>query len=476
MKKVNYYIVGRLGERSTELDVVTKQLVTGDMIDEYAAARKNERYAHNKWVVDSIQTGLGIVTVGSPSRKAAIAEYEKMKETVIKMLTDEKRLEGMMKHVNSAIDVEELAKYEELDYSTTYNNRLDKVTDAAKKHGCIIKPVEGESYQAGGHVKIYGLPAMLEEARTVIENQKARDLEQAAREAREAEREAEQEEQPEVKQEAEEEEKPDLDLIYKGMQFVGEDGEILTITKVDSMQVEVNNGARAIIDFGTSRHVKDIEQAFNCKLMKRAEQESETAAEAEPATAETKQEPEATTDPEPAKQEVEPATLNLDNLKQYLPCLLMSLARSKDNNSLIMSAGIEAGKISPVDILAYFQRGAMPAIHTFDVWKQQGRNVKKGEHAAFTAYIWKHTEKTVTIDGEKKTVTDFIRVKSFFFTAEQTEKAAPVKELAALPDDCKREVKGSCTWISGNTRPIKEDLKAAGFRWSKKKSAWYRAA
>jgi hypothetical protein len=116
------------------------------------------------------------------------------------------------------------------------------------------------------------------------------------------------------------------------------------------------------------------------------------------------------------------------------------------------------------------------AIHTFARWKAYGRQVKKGEHAAFTAYIWKHTEKTVVIDGEEKVVTDFIRVKSFFFTAEQTEKAAPAKELASLPDDCKKEVKGSYTWISGNTRPIKEDLKAAGFRWSKKNSAWYRAA
>ena len=41
-------------------------------------------------------------------------------------------------------------------------------------------------------------------------------------------------------------------------------------------------------------------------------------------------------------------------------------------------------------------------------------------------------------------------------------------------EDVKKETKGSCTWISGNTRPIKEELKAAGFRWSKKNGAWYR--
>ncbi|MFQ5861498.1 MAG: hypothetical protein ACE5IC_00060 [Candidatus Brocadiales bacterium] len=35
------------------------------------------------------------------------------------------------------------------------------------------------------------------------------------------------------------------------------------------------------------------------------------------------------------------------------------------------------------------------------------------------------------------------------------------------------ELCGSWLWITGETFPIKAELKALGFKWSKKKSAWY---
>lgn len=35
------------------------------------------------------------------------------------------------------------------------------------------------------------------------------------------------------------------------------------------------------------------------------------------------------------------------------------------------------------------------------------------------------------------------------------------------------EICGSWIWVSGNTYPVKESLKAAGFRFSKNKKAWY---
>ena len=37
------------------------------------------------------------------------------------------------------------------------------------------------------------------------------------------------------------------------------------------------------------------------------------------------------------------------------------------------------------------------------------------------------------------------------------------------------EIIGSFVWCYGNTKPIKEDLKNMGFRWSKNKQAWYLA-
>ena len=35
------------------------------------------------------------------------------------------------------------------------------------------------------------------------------------------------------------------------------------------------------------------------------------------------------------------------------------------------------------------------------------------------------------------------------------------------------ELCGSWLWATGNTKPVKDDLKALGFRWSHNKSAWY---
>ena len=191
---------------------------------------------------------------------------------------------------------------------------------------------------------------------------------------------------------------------------------------------------------------------------------------------------------------IDVSTLTADNLKDYLPALLMSLANDKHNSSIILAAGIEAGAINPVALLEYFQTGRMPAVHTFDIWQKAGYQIRKGETAAFTARIWKYTEKkagtyteeeaaainsmVVNADGsdmvqagEEKTSHDFIKKTAYFFTVDQVTKNA---DLPELPEDVKKETKGSCTWISGNTRPIKEELKAAGFRWSKKNGAWYR--
>ena len=39
----------------------------------------------------------------------------------------------------------------------------------------------------------------------------------------------------------------------------------------------------------------------------------------------------------------------------------------------------------------------------------------------------------------------------------------------------KIEVIGSFLWLSGETKPYREDLKAIGFRWSSNKTAWYLA-
>lgn len=158
------------------------------------------------------------------------------------------------------------------------------------------------------------------------------------------------------------------------------------------------------------------------------------------------------------------------------------LATRKDNKAAIIIAGINAGVFTADEMMLYVFTGKMPAVHTFDAWKERGRIVRKGEKAAFAAYIWKYTADKKK-DAEPETETDaetipagpdYIRKNAYFFREEQTEPAPVYKDLEAIPDGCKMEVVKGVKWISGDTRKHKETLKAAGYRWSNKRGAWYR--
>lgn len=69
-------------------------------------------------------------------------------------------------------------------------------------------------------------------------------------------------------------------------------------------------------------------------------------------------------------------------------------------------------------------------IHTFTIWKQLGRQVKKGQKAKAMIYIWKYSPKTeemeVTYENGTKGIEEvdaskMFMKKSFFFTFDQTE-------------------------------------------------------
>lgn len=398
MNKIQYFIIGRFTE-GNKYGVVSKQAVEGYQIDNIAAVRKTEGRQGAYWTVDSFKTGIGIVTTGCKTRKAAIENYENnMKDRVVAILTED-RLKKYMEDLNAAPSEDELKQYEEVEYATVYDWRIDKVQQAARRHGCIIKAEQGETWQRGGHFRIYGTAGMLEDVRAIINEWKEKEEMKAA-----------EEQKTEQIQQAEQ-----------------------TVSAADPVQ-----------------------------------------------------------DSKPEKIDV--SKLNAENIAEYLPGLLMSLAHDKHNSSIILAAGIQAGVIPPVALLDYFTTGRMPAVHTFDVWKKAGYIVKKGEKAAFTARIWKFTEKAVTLTAEDAAAMNagnmldgvtyaegdtiqrgnFIKKVAFFFTAAQIEKAPELQPLPDLPEDVKQESRGGCCWISGNTKPIKEDLKAAGFRWSKKNGAWYR--
>jgi len=47
-----------------------------------------------------------------------------------------------------------------------------------------------------------------------------------------------------------------------------------------------------------------------------------------------------------------------------------------------------------------------------------------------------------------------------------------INKIIHIPDII-IELCGSWLWISGNTKPVKDQLKSAGFKWAKKKIQWY---
>lgn len=72
-------------------------------------------------------------------------------------------------------------------------------------------------------------------------------------------------------------------------------------------------------------------------------------------------------------------------------------------------------------------------IHTYNKWKEYGRQVKRGEHAKAAFTIWKagkgkKDEENAEADGENTpdNISMFMK-KSFFFTFDQTE---PIKKEA----------------------------------------------
>lgn len=64
------------------------------------------------------------------------------------------------------------------------------------------------------------------------------------------------------------------------------------------------------------------------------------------------------------------------------------------------------------------------------------------------------------------------------YTKESTEEVNEFKDLLnklIRMQGIHIEIIGSFIWISGDTKPFKDELKALGFRWSSNKSMWYKS-
>jgi len=172
------------------------------------------------------------------------------------------------------------------------------------------------------------------------------------------------------------------------------------------------------------------------------------------------------------------------------------MLKGHDNRTLIMWAGIEAGIFTAEDLSNYLWLSKMPEYHTFNEWKRHGFIVKKGSKAAFSCRIWDYkTSKKGTYtaeeaaemnamiinedgsqvkEGDPKTHSQYYKFNAYFFGPDQVEKIN--YESVNLPDDCTRREEDGREIIEGNTREIKELLKAAGYQWHRKNKYWFRAA
>lgn len=172
------------------------------------------------------------------------------------------------------------------------------------------------------------------------------------------------------------------------------------------------------------------------------------------------------------------------------------MLKGHDNCTLIMWAGIEAGIFTAEDLSKYLWLGKMPNYHTFNEWKRHGYIVKKGSKAAFNCRIWDYktskkgeytAEEAATMnsiihnadgsevkEGDPKMHSQYYKFNAYFFGAEQVEKIN--YESVNLPDDCTRRTEGDTEIIEGNTKDIKEMLKAAGYTWHRKNKYWFRLA
>lgn len=217
-----------------------------------------------------------------------------------------------------------------------------------------------------------------------------------------------------------------------------------------------------------------------------------------PITEEIKTEAEPETPAEVKEEKTISSPEELEELinEEGLELAAMMMLRSQTNVNLIMLAGIDAGVFTASDLSAFLFMGKMPNYHTFNEWKRHGYIVKKGSKAAFSCRIWDYktskkgeytAEEAATMnsiihnadgsevkEGDPKMHSQYYKFNAYFFGADQVEKIN--YEAVNLPDDCTRRTEGDTEIIEGNTKDIKEMLKAAGYTWHRKNKYWFRLA
>ena len=81
--------------------------------------------------------------------------------------------------------------------------------------------------------------------------------------------------------------------------------------------------------------------------------------------------------------------------------------------------------------------------------------------------------KLENLNGQTTTGSDGKEHTYHYNQAVEQEVMDKVAELLALRLDVEIEIIGTWVWVSGDTRPVKAQLKEAGLRWHSKRVMWY---
>lgn len=182
-EKVKYYTFGRF-PAGNKYGICTKMETVGYTAEGLpgVAVKKVAGW----WYVDHMETGLGIVTVGSATRAAAVDEYLTHYAEKVASL-DPERMKKAAATLAETPTEEEAASWQILNFSTVYDYRLDKVTEKARRAGLITKKADDAEYIRGGNINIIGRPEALAEIREMIDTWARKDAEKAQAEADQAE-------------------------------------------------------------------------------------------------------------------------------------------------------------------------------------------------------------------------------------------------------------------------------------------------
>jgi hypothetical protein len=164
-QKLNYSIIGHF-DGWKKFKIVTRKSVTGYTTEEYPeiAIRK----AGKSWYVDHLATGLAVVSVGSPTRDAAINNYAENFKAKVDAFDQKDGFRNAAETFQNAPLESDVYAWESVHFCTVYDHRFDAVTSAAKRAGLIVQKAGEGTYLNGGEVDIIGTHEALEGIREMI--------------------------------------------------------------------------------------------------------------------------------------------------------------------------------------------------------------------------------------------------------------------------------------------------------------------